>query len=372
MARATVFLITLMCVLPSEGSAQAVPTRESPVDALEAGQRVRVRAADALSIEGVFLGREGPDMLMSTTSAEQAQRVSVDRLEALWVRRRATGKGAKIGAISGGVLGIGVGIFLDQTVFENLDCGGEPCDDSSTFLVAGFFGGLGAIAGAVPGALIGYLVRGWSPVMHPAFPGSEEARMQRPVRDDVDRKNWDGVMTGGYSAAVSDAFGGGSSVGFTAGLYRMRSPILKLGFEAGYDRLGGYKNTYFDIHGPGISQIEKFDWSVLHAAAVARAQPAWSSIRPVGIVGLGAYMVRTRDDIEAFDQNGVAIPMWKFFDIQTKTLPGATVGLGVELPNAWGRWTVGAEARWHGIFDLGPGGVLMGSFTTIAFSVGFD
>jgi hypothetical protein len=107
----TVFLMTLMFVLPWEGSAQAVPTRESSVDALEAGQRVRVRAADALSIERVFLGLEGPDMLLSTTPAEQARRVPVDRLEALWVRKRAAWKGAKIGAIAGGVLGAGFGII---------------------------------------------------------------------------------------------------------------------------------------------------------------------------------------------------------------------------------------------------------------------
>ncbi len=205
-----------------------------------------------------------------------------------------------------------------------------------------------------------------------AFRGPEEARAQRPMRDDVDQKSWAALMTGGYSTAMGGDFGGGSSVGFAAGLYRMRSPIFKLGFEAGYDRLGGYTNTYFDIHGPGISQIEKFNWSVLRATAVARVQPAWSSIRPVGILGFGAYMVRTRDDIEAFDPDGVAIPMYKFFEIRTKTRPGATVGLAVELPHALGRWTVGAEARWHGLFDLGPGGVAMGNFATIAVSVGFD
>ena len=165
MTRPTVFLITLMFVLPSEGSAQAVPTRESSLDALEAGQRVRVRAADALSIEGVFLGLEGQDMLLSTTPAEQARRVPVDRLEALWVRKRATGKGARIGGITGAVLGVGLGILLDKTVLEHLDCGcGELCDSPSTFVVAGVFGAFGAVAGAGTGALIGVLVRSWSPV----------------------------------------------------------------------------------------------------------------------------------------------------------------------------------------------------------------
>ena len=77
MTKATVCVMTLIAVLPSAVWAQAAPTRESSVDALEAGQRVRVRAADALSIEGVFLGLEGQDMLLSATPAEQAQRISI-------------------------------------------------------------------------------------------------------------------------------------------------------------------------------------------------------------------------------------------------------------------------------------------------------
>ena len=192
------------------------------------------------------------------------------------------------------------------------------------------------------------------------------------VGDDVDQKSWAGLMTGGYSTTVGGNFGGGSSVGFTAGLYRVRSSTSELGFEVGYDRLGGYRNIHLDIRGPGTLQIEKFHWSMLRAAAVARFQPDRSSIRPVGIVGFGAYMVRTRDDIEAFDANGVAMPMYRFLQIRTNIRPGATVGLGVELPHVLGRWTVGAEARWHGLFDLGPGGVAMGNFATIAVSVGFD
>ena len=64
-----------------------------------------------MNIEGLFLGLEGQDMLLSTTPAEQARRVPVDRLEALWVRKRAAWKGAKIGAIAGGVLGAGFGII---------------------------------------------------------------------------------------------------------------------------------------------------------------------------------------------------------------------------------------------------------------------
>ena len=64
---------------------------------------------------------------------------------------------------------------------------------------------------------------------------------------DVAQKSWAGLMNGGYSTGIGDDFGGGSSVGFTAGLYLKRSPTFKLGVEVGYDRLGGYKNNLLDI-----------------------------------------------------------------------------------------------------------------------------
>jgi len=149
--------MALIAVFPSDGSAQAAPTRESSVDALETGQPVRVRAADALSIEGVFLGLEGQDMLLSVTPAEQAQRIPVDRLEALWVRTRATKKGAVIGAISGGVLGIAAVISVLYTGPGFEISGSEALGFG--LLVPAFFAGTGAVSGA----LIGSQVRGWSP-----------------------------------------------------------------------------------------------------------------------------------------------------------------------------------------------------------------
>ena len=158
LASATLLDGRLMFVLPPEGSAQVVPTRESSVRALEAGQRVRVRAADALSIEGVFLGLEGQDMLLSTTRAGPGRRVPVDRLEALWVRKRATRKGAFIGAITGGAVGVGFGLFIGEVLCNDADC------EAGTLGAAALVGAFGAGAGAAGGALIGYLVQGWSAV----------------------------------------------------------------------------------------------------------------------------------------------------------------------------------------------------------------
>ena len=164
MTRATVCVMVLTAIFPSDGSAQDAPSRQSTVDALEAGQRVRVRAADALSIEGVFLGLEGPDILLNTTPANQAQRVPIDRLEALWVRERNTRKGAMIGAITGGVLLTGaLLLYVNGYVYPEDTCRQQRQDCSyAGFVVAG--GAIGAGLGAALGALTGFLVPGWSPV----------------------------------------------------------------------------------------------------------------------------------------------------------------------------------------------------------------
>ncbi len=123
---------------------------------LTAGQRVRVRAADVPSVEGVFGGFEGENMLVSTTQAGQDQRIPTDRVQALWVRERNTRKGATIGAITGGVLLTGVILYGKEYVLDDSEEIGFGA------IVAG--GAIGAGLGAALGALIGYLVPGWSPV----------------------------------------------------------------------------------------------------------------------------------------------------------------------------------------------------------------
>ena len=140
------------------GSAQSGPTIRPVIGrevGFSAGQRIRVRAADALRMEGVFVAFEGQDLLVSTSQVGPDQRVPVDRLQALWVQERATRKGAVIGGMTGAVLGVGVGAYGREYV---LDPGEFDGGDLVAITV------VGAGWGAVPGALIGYLVRGWSPV----------------------------------------------------------------------------------------------------------------------------------------------------------------------------------------------------------------
>ena len=344
-------LISIFGGAPTEIAAQE-PLRVEP------GERVRVTAPDC-ALRGqaaTFRALRADTLVLDTTECPLASTIRLD-----------VNRGRKSNARLGAAIGFAAGA-LGVVVF----CHGGECvwrdDDVPDYNFTAPFSLLVGAMGGLVGGITGFFIKTdrWEEVPMERLRVSPTP--QRPVGNDVGQKSWAGLMTGGYSTGLGGDFGGGSSVGFTAALYRVRSSTFDLGVEAGYDRLGGYTNTYFDIHGPGISQIEKFHWSMLHAAGVARFQPDRSSIRPVGIVGFGAYMVRTRDDIEAFDPNGVAIPMYEFFEIRTKTRPGATVGLGVEVPHVLGRWTVGAEARWHGLFDLFG----IGNFATIGVSVRFD
>ena len=148
----------------TSGSPQSGPTILEVTGSdvgLRAGQRVRVRAADALSVEGVFGGFEGQNMLLSPTQAGQEQRVPMAGLQALWVRKRATWKGVRIGAITGAVFGIAAGVFVDKYAIDHSDCRG--CKPNPLGIGLGF-GVLGAGAGAVAGGLVGFLVQSWSPV----------------------------------------------------------------------------------------------------------------------------------------------------------------------------------------------------------------
>ncbi len=141
------------------GPTQSGPTIRPVIGSelgLSAGQRIRVRAADVLSVEGVFVAFEGQNMLLSTTQAGQDRRVPLDRLQAVWVRERNTKKGAQIGAITGGVFLTGVILYGKEYVLD------DPEDIGVGAVVAS--GVIGASLGAAVGSLIGYLVQGWSPV----------------------------------------------------------------------------------------------------------------------------------------------------------------------------------------------------------------
>ena len=141
------------------GRAESGPTIRRVIGnevGLAAGQKVRVRAAGVLSVEGVFEAFEGHNMLLSTTQAGPEQRIPIDRVQAVWVQKRATRKGAVIGAITGGVFFTGAMFYLTEYILD------EP-GEGLRFPAVAFGGAVGAGLGAAVGTLIGYWLPEWSP-----------------------------------------------------------------------------------------------------------------------------------------------------------------------------------------------------------------
>ena len=120
----------------------------SPPLTLRPNEVVRLRAHDGLRIEGRLLEVDGSSQRLRISSL--ASPVSVSDIDSLWVRRRATGTGAIVGAAAGGML-----LFVPNYLI----CGSEgPCDDWGT-LTAATLGG--AAAGALLGAAVGMLFPKW-------------------------------------------------------------------------------------------------------------------------------------------------------------------------------------------------------------------
>ena len=211
-------LFVLICIF---GGAPTEIAAQEPFS-LQPGERVRVTALDCGLRGGgtEFRALRADTLVLETTECPLA---SVTRLDVSRGRKSHARLGAGIGFVAG-ALGAVVACRGGCVIGEE--------DDFSDFAVPFAFaiGLIGGVAGGITGLFI--KTDRWEEV--PIERLRVSPTPQRPVGNDVDQKSWAGLMTGGYSTGVGSNFGGGSSVGFTAGLYRVRSPTFKLGFEVGY------------------------------------------------------------------------------------------------------------------------------------------
>ena len=172
MPRMMVFLITLMFVLPSHGSAQAGP---SP------GDRIRVKQVDGTTLTGTFSTRSAGAIQLSVGAAGPMVEVPVEGIAVLETslgRQRRFGKYFGLTLAATSIVGATIGFI----VYE--DSG--PCsflcfgpDTRTEYIALGF--AYGALVGLPLGAIIGYAVREerWNRV---ALAGLAESRLSiRPV-----------------------------------------------------------------------------------------------------------------------------------------------------------------------------------------------
>ena len=167
-----VFLMTLMSVLPSDGSSQAV---------LSSGDRIRIRQLDGTSLTGTLATRSAEIIQLSVGAAGPMVEVPVEGIEALEIslgRQRRFGKYFGLTVAATSIVGATIGFLAYQD--------SEPCsflcfgpDTRTEYIAVGFAGGV--LVGLPLGAIIGSTVREeqWNQV---ALPALAESRLSiRPA-----------------------------------------------------------------------------------------------------------------------------------------------------------------------------------------------
>lgn len=145
---------TLLAILVSPLSAQEIPPGldSASVVQLRPDRFVRIQVPELGRIQGTVGSRSATELELQSEGT--SRRIQLAAVDTLWVRGRRT----KTGAIIGGILGLGGGIFLGALgeALCEYDC------DNDNYIVTGAL--FGAAAGGATGALIGAAIPRWKRV----------------------------------------------------------------------------------------------------------------------------------------------------------------------------------------------------------------
>ena len=149
MTRTIVFLVTLMFVLPSDGSAQAVP---SP------GDRIRIKQVDGTVLVGALAAWSEETIQLSVDSSRVEGTIAISRSQIATLERQ-EGTRSKSNVV-GPVVGFLAGGAIAVATLPDRDCPGYDygCIGAVVARSVGYVA-LGIVAGAVVGALIGSAFR---------------------------------------------------------------------------------------------------------------------------------------------------------------------------------------------------------------------
>lgn len=144
--------VALLVLLPPNAAAQARDTsRTAAAEALKVGQHVRLDVTRVGRIEGRFAVRS--DSTMTLMLRDDVAEVRLPDVERLWVRGRATGKGALIGGLVGLAGGATYGLLIGE-----IACAETDCTRAEVAAIAGLLFGAG---GAVVGTGVGFAIPTW-------------------------------------------------------------------------------------------------------------------------------------------------------------------------------------------------------------------
>jgi hypothetical protein len=131
-------------------SLAGAPSVESHLRRLRPGTPVRLSSGPGSSFIGSFV-RMVPAGVMLSNPTTGVESLVAQPIDTLWIRGASTGRGAKVGALLGGVV-VGAAIYA----FAEGDC---TLGCAAPFMAGG--GLIGAGVGALAGAVVGGQVRVW-------------------------------------------------------------------------------------------------------------------------------------------------------------------------------------------------------------------
>jgi hypothetical protein len=142
-----------LAAVPAVADAQDT-ARVAAVRTLTLGQYVRADVARLGRMEGQFV--TATETTVTLTSRGVTAEVPLLDLERIWVRQRATGRGALIGAGLGVLVGVVGGLIISSIACEPVD--GGDCTAAEVAAVTGLLGGAG---GGLLGAGVGFVIPVW-------------------------------------------------------------------------------------------------------------------------------------------------------------------------------------------------------------------
>jgi hypothetical protein len=155
MTHYSLLVIAVLATAPARGSTQVPDSgRMAAVQTLKVGQHVRLAVSQVGRVEGSFMVAN--DNSITLAGRDSSSQYLLPGVEQLWVRGRATGKGALIGAGVGVLIGVVSGLIFSSVACEPID--GGNCTPAELAAVAGLLGGTG---GALVGAGIGFAIPTW-------------------------------------------------------------------------------------------------------------------------------------------------------------------------------------------------------------------
>ena len=160
MKRSRSFALALLVLAVSHvGAAAQDSTRIAAIQALSVGQHVRLAVSQVGRVKGRFVFANETGLTLDDQNL--STQIRLPDVERLWVRGRATGKGALIGAGVGAVVGALYGFLISTVACDPYDGG-----DCTALGLGALTGALGGAGGAVLGAGVGFAI----PVWHQRFP----------------------------------------------------------------------------------------------------------------------------------------------------------------------------------------------------------